>query len=116
MDEMRRLMEAVMPGYSNAEDVEQVSYSKTKRHGDAQVTVSANATSMQELHDVLQLAGITLSADHPSMQEPEPEAEEPQDCVADPEAEGPTTLSYRYETDKEKLIDIIKQRLQQKLG
>ena len=111
-------MEAVMPGYSNAEDVEQVSYSKTKRHGDAQVTVSANATSMQELHDVLQLAGITLPADHPSMQEPEPEpeAEEPQDCAADPEAEGPTTLSYRYETDKEKLIDIIKQRLQQKLG
>jgi len=114
MDEMRRLMEAVMPGYSNAEDVEQVSYSKTKRHGDAQVTVSANATSMQELHDVLQLAGITLSADHPSMQEPE--AEDPQDCASDSEAEGPTTLSYRYETDKEKLIDIIKQRLQQKLG
>ena len=114
MDEMRRLMEAVMPGYGDAEDVEHVSYSKTKRHGDATVTVSANATSMQELHDVLQLAGITLPADHPSMQEPE--AEEPQDCAPEPEAEGPTTLSYRYETDKEKLIDIIKQRLQNKLG
>ena len=33
-------------------------YSKTKRQGDASVTVSANADSMEELHSILKLAGI----------------------------------------------------------
>ena len=42
------------------EDKETVTYSKTKKKGDNTVTVSANADSMDELHDILKLAGITL--------------------------------------------------------
>lgn len=42
------------------EDKETVTYSKTKKQGDNTVTVSANADSMDELHDILKLAGITL--------------------------------------------------------
>ena len=45
---------------SEGEDKESVTYSKTKKQGDASVTVSANADSMDELHDILKLAGITL--------------------------------------------------------
>ena len=43
-----------------SDESENVTYSKTKKDGDAQVTISANAKSMDELHDVLKLAGITL--------------------------------------------------------
>jgi len=40
------------------EDKESVSYNRTKKQGDATVTVSANAESMDELQDILKLAGI----------------------------------------------------------
>ena len=99
--------------YGDQEDT-MVNYSKTKRMGDASVTVSANAKSMEELHQVLALAGLD-----PNAADKYAEPEEPCGCDdAEPEAEqpGPSTLNYRYETDKEKLIDIIKQRLQQKLS
>jgi hypothetical protein len=45
---------------SESDDKETVTYSKTKKQGDNTVTVSANADSMDELHDILKLAGITL--------------------------------------------------------
>ena len=67
-DQMSGIMEAFynaapygMPGEeAQAEERESVTYSKTKSKGDAQVTVSANADNMEELHDILRLAGITL--------------------------------------------------------
>tara|TARA_Y100001978_G_C23652075_1_gene413972 strand:+ start:893 stop:1330 length:438 start_codon:yes stop_codon:yes gene_type:complete len=43
---------------SESEDKESVSYNRTKKQGDATVTVSANADSMEELHQILKLAGI----------------------------------------------------------
>ena len=43
---------------SEGEDKESVSYNRTKKQGDATVTVSANAESMDELQDILKLAGI----------------------------------------------------------
>ncbi len=53
------------------EERENVTYSKTKSKGDASVTISANAKSMQELHDVLKLAGITLPKNDDEPEEPE---------------------------------------------
>ena len=114
----------VMPGQD--EDSENVSYSKTKRKGDASVTVSANASSMQELHDVLKLAGITL----PKQEEPEGEVsgdEEPEtavimhpdhdhedgeecDTCADDSKEDPA-----YTTDKQTIIDRLRDTLKAKL-
>ena len=59
------------------DETENVTYSKTKKEGDAQVTISANAKSMDELHDVLKLAGITLpKSDKPSDEEPEHDHDE----------------------------------------
>lgn len=60
---------------SEGEDKETVTYSKTKKQGDNTVTVSANADSMDELHDILKLAGITLpkgkdSEEHDHDEEP----------------------------------------------
>lgn len=45
-------------GVQQSEDKESVSYNRTKKHGDATVTVSANADNMEELHQILKLAGI----------------------------------------------------------
>lgn len=116
-----------MPGAVEQErETEHVNYSKTKTKGDASVTVSATAKSMQELHDVLRLAGITLPKDKEV--EMEPEAEEvcpqcgsadctcpPGECDCEPE-QGPSTIDAKYSTDKQALIDVIRQRLQQKLS
>ena len=100
-------------------DSAQTSYSfnQTKTMGDGNnININATAKSMDELHQMLQMAGIDPSV---ADKYAEPEIDMPCGCDdAAPEVEqpGPSTLNYRYETDKEKLIDIIKQRLQQKLS
>ena len=83
------------------QDVENVTYSKTKKQGDAQVTISANAKSMQELHDVLKLAGITLPQKD-SHSEPEPE-QPCNTCASDQDAS--------YSTDKAVLTNVIRDKL-----
>lgn len=90
-------------GMPEQEDTENVTYSKTKRQGDASVTISANAKSMQELHDVLKLAGITLPQKD-SHSEPEPEPEQPcNTCASDQDAS--------YSTDKAVLTNVIRDKL-----
>ena len=114
----------VMPG-AESQETEDVTYSKTKRKGDASVTISANAKSMQELHDVLRLAGITLPKDKElPMDEPEQE-EQPEgepceqcgsvDCDCPPgecdcEPEDPS-----YTTNKQAIIDKLRDTLKAKL-
>ena len=101
-------------------DEETVSYSKTKSQGDAQVTVSANAKSMDELHDVLRLAGIEIgSSEGPEQSEPEqpePEQPEPEDAECDSSAGEEEPGRDAYSTDKQKIIDVIKARLANKLS
>ena len=96
-------------------DDETVSYTKTKSQGDAQVTVSANAKSMDELHDVLRLAGIEIgSSEQP--EQPEPEQPEPEDAECDSCAGEEEPDRDAYSTDKQKIIDVIKARLANKLS
>jgi len=115
------LMEStfVMPGQS--EEKENVTYSKSKTKGDASVTVSATASSMQELYDVLKLAGITLPADKEiKMDEPEVEPEAPCGGCQDTDAEepkGPSMLKMPgYSTDKSVIINALKDKLAKKLS
>lgn len=98
-------------------DEERVSYSKTKTQGDARVTVSADAQSMQELHDVLRLAGISFDDKEPEAEpdQPEPEQPEPEDAECDSCA-GEEPERDEYTTDKQKIIDVIKARLANKLS
>jgi hypothetical protein len=122
------LMEGMMPGMGDAygipdqeEERESVNYSKTKSKGDASVTISANAKSMQELHDVLKLAGITL----PKQEEPEAEVsgdEEPETAVImrpgseeEPEAPCGSDEDPSYTTDKQTIIDRLRDTLKAKL-
>jgi len=118
----------VMPGAVEQEDdKETVSYSKTKKQGDAQVTISANADSMQELHDILKLAGITLpktDIEQPEQEQPEmePEVDMDDECGCDDEPESAPSVLVKpkldnpsYSTDKETLINVLKDRLKNAL-
>ena len=116
-----------MPGQD--EEKETVTYSKTKKQGDSSVTVSANADSMDELHDILRLAGIDFeksgkvddTPDHNDHDDHEAEvcddcgkaecgcdAEEPEAIVVKglPQDDKPN-----YSTDKEVLINYLKDKL-----
>ena len=102
---MRSIMEAFynaapygMPGAQDGQDdKETVTYNRTKKQGDATVTVSANADSMDELHQILKLAGIDAHGLEGSKGPEEPEAhdhEEPKqgeyaddECCDDDECE-----------------------------
>ena len=101
-DQMRSIMEAFynaapygMPGAQDGQDdKETVTYNRTKKQGDATVTVSANADSMDELHQILKLAGIDAHGlegskgpeahDHEEHNHEEPEMD---DCCYDEECE-----------------------------
>ncbi len=114
-------MAYAMPGQD--EEKETVTYSKTKKQGDASVTVSANADSMDELHDILRLAGIDfeksgdvdLTPDHNDHDDHE---EEPCD---DCDNEEPDAIVVKdlpqddekpnYSTDKEVLINYLKDKI-----
>jgi len=114
----------IMPGAEERdEERENVTYSKTKSKGDASVTISANAKSMQELHDVLKLAGITLpkNDDQPEEEPEEKPEEEPkaddhdhedgEECDACAgEIDDPS-----YTTDKQAIIDRLRDTLKAKL-
>lgn len=103
------------------QDSENVTYSKTKKQGDASVTISANAKSMEELHDVLRLAGITLPKSDKAEEPSEPEVEVDSDCGCDdeelPKKDGPSILKMpAYSTDKSVIINALKDKLAQKLS
>jgi len=109
----------VMPGQS--EENENVTYSKTKTQGDATVTVSANAKSMEELHDVLKLAGITLPKSDHNHEEPEEEicddcGKPGSECECPGHDHGEECNSCSnddpsYSTDKAVLTSVIKDKL-----
>ena len=107
---------------SEDEESERVSYSKTKKQGDASVTVSANADSMDELHDILRLAGIDFEKsgevdhtpdhkDHDDHEEPEMEPKDDMDKVM---VISPADASMS--TDKEVLTNYLKDKLKKSLS
>ena len=111
----------MMPGAEEKdEERENVTYSKTKSKGDASVTISANAKSMQELHDVLKLAGITLPKNDDQPEEPEAhdhehdhkhDHEDGEKCDACAgEIDDPA-----YTTNKQAIIDRLRDTLKAKL-
>ena len=114
-------------GYAEpGEDSERVTYSKTKKQGDSSVTISANADSMKELHDVLRLAGIDFKddgdkdpspdhKDHDDKEGHEPEASHDAD-----EPEGKMMVispqDAQYSTDKEVLVNYLKDKLKKSIS
>jgi len=101
----------VIPGEGPSEqqdrETENVTYSKTKTKGDASVTISANAKSMQELHDVLKLAGITLPKDR-ELPEPHEHPEIDDTPCGSPEEEPQVSMSP---VDKSVLTGMLRDKL-----
>ena len=142
MEELRQLaglQEGL--GYADpGEEDERVTYSKTKKQGDASVTVSANASSMDELQDILKLAGmepqtnvVPGDADDEDPEEEEllmpvqsQDHEEPEmdDCCDDEECdddcgdeEKPKMIVLKkHDMDKSSLFNSLKAKLQDKLS
>lgn len=99
---------AIEPSQEEKE-TESVNYSKTKTKGTASVTVSASADSMEELHDVLKLAGITLPQ---SSNDPEPQSE-PEEMPCDPpeEMDPDAHSAMPTSTDKSVITGVLRDRL-----
>lgn len=100
-----------MPGaQDDQDDKETVTYNRTKKQGDATVTVNANADSMDELHQILKLAGIDAHGLEGSKGPEEPEAhdheehdhEEPEmsDCGDDSEEPKMKVISLKPQGDQ----------------
>jgi hypothetical protein len=103
---------------------ERVTYSKTKTVGDADVTVSANAGSLEELQYILKLAG--LPADHLAVQpsaveivpqvHSEPVHSEPAEpCGCDATTSYEYDKDVKYSTDKQTLMNYLKDQLNKRI-
>ena len=113
-----------MPGAVGPQDNTTVSFNQSKTIGDATLNISASAKDMEELHRILKLAGVNYNSDgapqEPSMQDvavalephaPEAPAEEPCGCQ---DNEMPTDV--KYNTDKQTLINVLRDKLQKRLA
>lgn len=112
-----------MPGAVGPQETTTVSFNQSKQMGDATLNVSASAKDMEELHRILKLAGINYDSDgdkqEPSMQDvavalephaPEAPAEEPCGCGVEEPAD------VKYSTDKQTLINVLRDKLQKRLA
>lgn len=112
-----------MPGAVGPQETTTVSFNQSKQMGDATLNINASAKDMEELHRILKLAGIDYDSDggeqEPSMQDvavalaphaPEAPAEEPCGC----QDEEPTDV--KYSTDKQTLINVLRDKLQKRLA
>ena len=111
--DLRSIMEAFYnaapygnPEKPESEDKESVSYNRTKKHGDASVTVSANADSMEELQQILKLAGIDphgleghKEPDHEEHGCDDDCADDCPDCDHEQPQDGPVIVSLKPKGD-----------------
>jgi len=106
----------IMPGASGPQDTTTVSFNQSKQIGDATLNINATAKDMDELHRILKLAGVEYDTDgdeqEPDMQvvDAEAPAEEPCGC----EDEMPADV--KYSTDKQTLINVLRDKLQKRLA
>jgi hypothetical protein len=106
----------IMPGASGPQDTTTVSFNQSKQIGDATLNINATAKDMDELHRILKLAGVEYDTDgdeqEPDMQvvDAEAPAEEPCGC------EDETPADVKYSTDKQTLINVLRDKLQKRLA
>lgn len=100
------------------EDRTEITYNQTKNSGpDAQVTINARAPNMEELKKVLAMAGLDPEgAEKHDIEEPDSVKVVDVSPVDDSSCGSAEPMGSRYTTDKAELIDMLKNRLQQKLG
>jgi hypothetical protein len=113
IDELRQLagLNESYPMGMDADNNTNVSFNQTKKIGDATLNIHATAKDMAELQKVLQMAG--LDPDGAEKHMPEPDSVQVVDVDPEPSPCGGDT---RYSTDKTELIDMLKNKLANKLN
>ena len=113
-DQMRSIMDALynaapygMPGAQDDSTEERVTYSKTQKQGNASITTTANADSMDELHQILKLAGIDKDEpeahdhdDHEEHDHEEPEMKMDDEECCDDEEPKMKVISLKPQSDQ----------------
>ena len=113
-DQMRSIMEAFynaapygMPGAQDDSTEERVTYSKTQKQANASITTTANEDSMDELHQILKLAGIDKDEpeahdhdDHEEHDHEEPEMKMDDEECCDDEEPKMKVISLKPQSDQ----------------
>ena len=102
-----------------------INYSKTKKVGDSTLTISANAKSLEELQELLQMAGLNPEKAEDHVDPYDKDSDDVCDCCGKEIVDGdcgcddhdhpeePKMLSYS--TDKKALVHMLRDKLAQKL-
>ena len=101
-----------MAPYGEPDDETNVSFNQTKKIGDATLNIHATAKDMAELQKVLQMAGLDPEGAEKHM--PEPDSVKVTSVEPVSPCDGNDDISYS--TDKTELIDMLRNKLQQKLN
>ena len=105
-----------MPGAVGPQETTTVSFNQSKQMGDATLNINATAKDMDELHRILKLAGVEYDPkgdeQEPDMQVVDAEAPTEEPCGCDDEM--PTDV--KYSTDKQTLINVLRDKLQKRLA
>jgi len=119
IEQLRKLsgLQEGYPGASDPNNREEYTYNSTKSMG-ADAPVNARATSQEQLKQVLAMAGLDPSGAEKHDMEDEPDSVKVVDVspADDSPCGGAEPMGSRYTTDKTELIDMLKSRLQQKMG
>jgi hypothetical protein len=105
-----------VPGFdsmSGPKETTSISFNQSKHIGDASLNISASAKDMTELHRILKLAGIDYDNGEQAEEPSAPEAPADAPCGCDDMAAAPADVSYS--TDKQTLINVLRDKLQQRL-
>ena len=106
----------IMPGAAGPQETTTVSFNQSKQMGDATLNINATAKDMDELHRILKLAGVEYDPEgdeqEPDMQVVDAEAPAEEPCGCDDEMPA----DVKYSTDKQTLINVLRDKLQKRLA
>jgi hypothetical protein len=106
----------IMPGAVGPQETTTVSFNQSKQMGDATLNINASAKDMEELHRILKLAGVEYDPEgdeqEPDMQVVDAEAPAEEPCGCDDEMPA----DVKYSTDKQTLINVLRDKLQKRLA
>ena len=89
-----------------------VSFNQSKKIGDTTININAQAKDIAELQKVLQMAGLAPEGAEQHM--PEPDSVQVVDVDPEPSPCGGDDI--KYSTDKQALVDMLRNKLQSRLG
>jgi hypothetical protein len=127
MKEMKEsVSEAMSDIYGQPKDLEGgVEFKQHKGNDKGQVSIEASAESMDDLHELLKLAGVEMSVDLKQAEKPvdsdnkdhdEPESHDDKEEPKDKKVMVISPQDANYSTDKEVLVNYLKDKLKKSIS